>query len=174
MAGPFPHETLEALVRQYARLIRTVAARVGGAAGRELEDDISQGVFLSLWKRVSREQAIDFPASYVYTCAVHETLRVVRRVRERAERDEGIEVDLPDSLNSPKAVASRVELTEALEAALAAMAADRRRAVRARLAGFDVDDVMVMYGWSYQKARNLIARGMSDLRAGLRARGIEG
>jgi hypothetical protein len=34
--------------------------------------------------------------------------------------------------------------------------------------------IMPMYGWSYQKARNLIARGMSDLRSELRRRGVDG
>jgi hypothetical protein len=33
---------------------------------------------------------------------------------------------------------------------------------------------MEMYGWSYQKARNLVARGMADLREALARRGIHG
>jgi len=33
---------------------------------------------------------------------------------------------------------------------------------------------MRMYGWPYQRARNLIARGMGDLRGALGARGIDG
>jgi hypothetical protein len=28
-----------------------------------------------------------------------------------------------------------------------------------------VDEIMDLFGWSYQKARNLIARGKTDLRA---------
>ena len=46
--------------------------------------------------------------------------------------------------------------------------------MRAHLAGFDVREVMSMNGWPYQKARNLIARGMSELRAALQERGIRG
>ena len=46
--------------------------------------------------------------------------------------------------------------------------------MRAHLAGFDVQEIIGMYGWPYQKARNLIARGMADLRAALRRRGIDG
>ena len=38
--------------------------------------------------------------------------------------------------------------------------------------GFDVREIMTMYGWSYQMARNLIARGMGELRRSLRAKGI--
>jgi hypothetical protein len=31
-----------------------------------------------------------------------------------------------------------------------------------------------MYGWSYERARNLSTRGMADLRALLKTRGIDG
>jgi hypothetical protein len=31
-----------------------------------------------------------------------------------------------------------------------------------------------MYGWSYERARNLSTRGMADLRKALRERGIDG
>ena len=46
--------------------------------------------------------------------------------------------------------------------------------VAAHLQGFDVREIMRAYGWTYQKARNLIARGMQDLREALRSRGIHG
>jgi hypothetical protein len=45
--------------------------------------------------------------------------------------------------------------------------------VRAHLAGFDVRDIMEMWGWTYQTARHAIARGMADLRVALRRRGID-
>ena len=48
---------------------------------------------------------------------------------------------------------------------------DRAKAVRLHLAGHAVDEIMQVHGWTYQKARNLIARGMSDLRDALRKGG---
>ena len=44
--------------------------------------------------------------------------------------------------------------------------------MRAHLMGFEVVEAMRMYGWPYQKARNLIARGIADLRASLRDKGL--
>jgi hypothetical protein len=35
-----------------------------------------------------------------------------------------------------------------------------------------VDEIMARHGWSYQKARNLIARGMADLRRILMENGL--
>jgi DNA-directed RNA polymerase specialized sigma24 family protein len=44
--------------------------------------------------------------------------------------------------------------------------------VRAHLQGLSVAEIMALYGWSYQKARNLIARRMADLRGALREKGV--
>jgi len=43
--------------------------------------------------------------------------------------------------------------------------------VMAHLAGYEVKEIMAMFEWPYHKARNLIARGMADLRRKLDARG---
>jgi DNA-directed RNA polymerase specialized sigma24 family protein len=51
---------------------------------------------------------------------------------------------------------------------------ERREAVQAHLAGYDVNEIMRMFGWNYQKARNLVGRGMMDLRAMLIEKGIRG
>ena len=46
--------------------------------------------------------------------------------------------------------------------------------MRAHLAGFGVQEIMEMHAWAVEKARNLISRGMQDLRTALRRRGIHG
>ena len=53
-----------------------------------------------------------------------------------------------------------------------AIAPERRLAVWAHLSGFEVTEIMARYGWSYQKARNLVARGMCDLRRILHENGL--
>jgi len=55
---------------------------------------------------------------------------------------------------------------------LAGLAPERADAVRAHLAGFAVEEIMQMHGWPYQKARNLISRGLGELRAGLHKEGL--
>lgn len=157
----------------FGRLVAHAVRRVAGTTAANDLADIEQDVLLSLWKQVSAEQDIAHPASYVYRAAVREAVRAVARVRRRAEEP------LPDAdaatprlePDGERRVADR-EQREALRAALAALPADRARAVRAHLAGWSVDEVMQMYGWSYQRARNLIARGMADLRTELRSRGV--
>jgi RNA polymerase sigma factor (sigma-70 family) len=165
----------ESLVRDYARLVRHAIRSAGGLEGRPLAEDIEQQVFLALWQQVRREQTIDHPTSYIYQAAVRETVRAIRRARARPEvrltevaalarRGAGTEL-LPDA----EAVAA--EQRQALADAIAALAADRGRAVRAHLQGLTVREIMALFSWDYQKARNLVARGMADLRAALKKSG---
>jgi DNA-directed RNA polymerase specialized sigma24 family protein len=50
---------------------------------------------------------------------------------------------------------------------------NRRRAVGLYLEGMASQEIATLLGWSEPKARNLLYRGLSDLRAQLRAEGIE-
>lgn len=167
---------LEALVRQYAGLIVGVAARVGGALSESHREDIRQNVLIALWKRLEDERAIERPSSYIFKAAVRETVRVVRRELERRRRSVELEeFDAPAAEQErPDRRFEGEESGAILRACLAELQPDRRRAVQAHLAGFEVGEIMSGYGWSYQKARNLVARGMSDLRLALRRRGIHG
>jgi RNA polymerase sigma factor (sigma-70 family) len=174
MAAPPADAQLEDLVRRFSRLVRSVAARVGGTDGRRLADDVEQEVFLSLWKQLQREQVIEHPSSYLYRSAVRETIRLLNRDRREEAADDDAALAVQDQAPTPADRLASVETGEKLVDAIQSLPIDRRRAVRAYLAGFSVPEVMKMYGWSYERARNLSTRGMSDLRAQLRTRGIDG
>ncbi|NOZ94202.1 MAG: RNA polymerase sigma factor [Acidobacteria bacterium] len=165
----------EELARQYAHLIRAVVGRVAGPAAGSVADDVEQQVLMALWKVTNAgEQIIHHPASYIYRVAVRETVRLLRDEHRRKEvaaaawemEDTGV----PDM---DRIVEGR-ELGRLIAKTLQELTGDRRRAVQAHLAGFSVREIMEMFDWPYNKARNLIARGMADLRRGLRTRGIDG
>jgi RNA polymerase sigma factor (sigma-70 family) len=161
-------DALERLVSQYSALIRNVVFRVAGRAADSLTDDVEQRVRIALWRQTDREQSITYPASYIYRIAVRETVRAVRQeLRLPTESLEAGDSRPADTTANPHASLERTQVGDQIRAAVAGLSIDRRRAVKAHLAGFDVREVMRMYGWDYQKARNLIARGMADLRIAL-------
>lgn len=170
---PAADAKLTALVHDYGRLIAQAIRRVVGVSGLPDVADIEQQVHVALWQQLRREQAIEYPASYVYKAAVREAVRAVRRYRARGE--EPLE-SAPLQIAGPASRADRLtdarRVQDALAEGLRAMAPERARAVRGHLAGFNVEELMKLYGWTYQRARNLIARGMADLRTELRARGL--
>lgn len=164
------HEAeLNQLFRQYSRLIRSAVARVAGPSAAGICDDVEQKVFIGLWQAMPGEQMPDHPSSYIYRAAVRETVRSVRGLQQTSEL--GPEADRADPSAPPDAIAEAKELGRAIRAALLEIGTDRRRAVTAHLAGYDVKEIMAMFEWPYNKARNLIARGMADLRRILDARG---
>jgi RNA polymerase sigma factor (sigma-70 family) len=170
-----PATELEALIRRYGQMIKRVVSDVGGAAAALDRDDIEQAVIVGIWRQLEREQVIEYPASYIYKAAVRETLRVVRAHLDRQTAsldDVGNAFELAAPGPDPHAALEQRERAALVERSLSQLRDDRQRAVRAHLAGFSTSDVMNMYGWSYQKARNLIARGMADLRRRLTASGI--
>lgn len=162
-------------MRQYGRLIRSVVLKVGGPRVRADAEDIEQRVLIELWKQVAREQPIDYPSSYVYRAAVRETVRTIRRALRRSEEsfEEGLAVEL-DTAPDPVDTVEGRELGQHIRAEIATLQPERGLAVRCHLAGYRVREIMAAHGWTYQKARNLIARGMADLRHGLRDKGIDG
>jgi len=151
----------------YRRMVRSVIARAGGRVLRESRDDVEQQVWLAIWRRLQGEQEIDHPTSYLYTVARREALRAVEEELRRVQLTD----ELPPPAASPaddpvRALVAR-ETDARVQAALAQLAPDRRRAMQAVLNGLNVDEIQDLFGWSYERARNLIARGRADLRARL-------
>jgi RNA polymerase sigma factor (sigma-70 family) len=163
----------EALVRQYGRLITAVVARVGGARVAAAREDVAQEVLLALWKRLEREQTLEVGSSYVYKAAVRETVRALQRERSKLLETLDENNAPPNSTpNGPFEHLAESERGAQIESCLASLPLDRARAVRAHLRGFEIREIMGLYGWPYQKARNLVARGLTDLRRLLRERGV--
>ena len=177
MAGVKPQvPDVDALIQEYGTLIRNVVRRVGGRQVALVEDDVRQRVVVALWEHVRREPNIVAPASYIYRMAVRETVRAVRRELARPWAEDRSD---PDSSalrapTDPHSALQATETAEAIESALSSLSIERSRAVRAHLEGFGVEEIMSLNGWTYQKTRNLVARGVKDLRFALRARGIHG
>jgi len=162
---------LTELVGRYASLIRGTVAKVAGRRDDDLADEVVQRIAEALWKRLDELTAIERPVSYLYRCAVRETVRELARRLPEATASLEHDTQVSTTTEDPEQSTRAGELAAATEACLATMSPERAAAARAHIAGFDVDEIMAMHDWPYQKARNLIARGLADLRAGLNERG---
>jgi len=165
-------ERYEALVARYGALIRSVVRKVGGVAGPAVGEEIEQRIRTELWKRCRNREPIEYPDSYVYRAAVRETVRVLRQESARGGEPLRWEPAAVESDDPHHRLAVK-ELSGMLREAIGRLAPDRARAVRLHLAGFTVHEMMGLYGWPYQRARNLLARGLAEVRRKLRQRGID-
>ena len=145
-------------------------------------DDIEQEARISLWRVLNGERDITYPASYIYKVGVSAARRAIRRARARREdplEDDTDPTGAPSSVlqtpttSSPEHTAAGEELIRRIEASVATLADKRRRAVELHLQGLTTREIGDLLGWSEPKARNLVSRGLKDLRHSLRAIGIE-
>lgn len=162
-----PHHArarFEELVRAYGRLVRGVVTRTAGTRAATLADDVEQEVLLALWKQVQAGRDIVNPAAYLYQAAARETVRMVRKLRQTEHADVAT-IDVPATLETDAVTRLQALAVEArVREALQALPEARRVAVEAHLADLTFEDIMSMTGWSYNRTRNLVSRGMADLR----------
>ena len=69
--------------------------------------------------------------------------------------------------------ASGAEIGRKVERALAGLGPDRSTAVRLHLQGFTLEEMARLLAWTEPRARNLLYRGLRDLRNALAREGIE-
>jgi RNA polymerase sigma-70 factor (ECF subfamily) len=149
--------TIEALTAQWGGLIHSAALRYGlDTADRE---DVLQRVRVRLWRALERgggdSQAIT--ATYAYQAAVSAAIDIVRERRTR--RAEALPLDL-----TAASATDEPEILKRLEAALEQVEQSRRVAVRLHLVGRSLSEIAQATGWTDAKTRNLVYRGLDDLR----------
>jgi len=167
---------LEAAVERFAALVRRVGLR-HRLSEADL-DDVLQEVRIRLWRAQSQpssERPGPVSASYVHRVAVSAAVDLLRRRRARgAEQtvalDETQEPVAPHS--DPSRAVEESELAAQLERAIESITPSRRPVVRMYLAGYSGEEVANVMGWSEAKTRNLLYRGLGDLRERLRELGI--
>jgi RNA polymerase sigma factor (sigma-70 family) len=104
------------------------------------------------------------------------TLDLIRRRRARPEEDlEAAEsADSPETpaAAGPDALYEQSELGERIDRAVDELDEPRNVVVRLHLSGYHREEIAQLLGWTEPKVRNLLYRGLEDLRASLIERGI--
>jgi RNA polymerase sigma-70 factor (ECF subfamily) len=166
---------LESLLSRFAAMVRSVGRR------HRLEqsdvDELLQEVRIRLWRARGAGESIGaVPTSYIYRTAVTAALDLIRRRRARA----GASLDEPTragervaaDTDSPERAVESAELAEQVARAIEAIPESRRGVVRMYLAGYPREEIAELLGWSEAKTRNLLYRGLADLRERLTAMGV--
>ncbi|HEX5819893.1 MAG TPA: sigma-70 family RNA polymerase sigma factor [Gemmatimonadales bacterium] len=160
---------IEHALARWGGIVRRAAHRYG-FDGPDLQE-IEQDIRIRLWRALERqgENPKGVGASYVQEAAKSATIDLLRR--RRREREQVALDQAGDVPASSRAGGDEEQLTALLERAITALAPDRRVAVRLHLEGRDRDDIVRLTGWSEARTRNLLYRGLEDLRSALRGEG---
>jgi len=147
-------------------------------------DDIEQDARMRLWRALQDEREVTNYASYLYRIAATATIDALRRIQARHEEqlellieqrtDDGENLLAPAPVkDSPERLAESREAVDKVMSAVAKLPDAQRRAVGMYLQGMTSQDVADLMGWSEPKSRNLIYRGLKELRKSLREEGID-
>ena len=166
---------LDAVVARFGRMLRHVA-RQRGVPEEDLAE-VVQNLRLRLWRAHPDGRTIaGLGASYVYQTAISASLDVIRQRRSYAARNvsaPGALANIPSPEHSgPAADVERADSARVLAEAIHVLPETRRVPVRMYLSGFAREEIARQLGWSEAKTRNLLYRGLEDLRTELQRRGI--
>lgn len=166
---------LHDLIERFDAFVRRTASR-HGIAGAEL-DEVVQDLRVRIWKSFGTAELIRRAnPTYMYRAAVSASLDIIRRRRSIKASAARLDDVHPSALADGRGgvderIATR-ELAQAVHDALELLAESRRGVVRMYLAGYDRYEIADLLGWTEGKTRNLLYRGLEDLRRILASRGI--
>jgi RNA polymerase sigma-70 factor (ECF subfamily) len=114
-------------------------------------------------------------ASYIYRAAISASIDIIRRRRARrfeTPQDDAVADVAPDTRRRADSRLDEHELADAVHRAIAMLAESRRAVVRMHLSGYERHEIADLLGWTEAKTRNLLYRGLADLREILESWGI--
>jgi RNA polymerase sigma factor (sigma-70 family) len=166
---------LERVVERFGGVVRRVCWKYR-FSGAEV-DELMQEVRIRLWhahaghERASENLAA-IPASYLQRTALSAAIDLLRRGRAR-RTDRMVPLDdEPDEMGqspAPDQVLAESETAERVERAIQSIHASRRAVVRMHLMGHSREEIGRLLGWTEAKTRNLLYRGLADVRERLLA-----
>ncbi len=165
-------QALESALARFGAMVRHVGFR-HRLTGADL-DEMLQDVRIRIWRSLqSGEKIATVSPSYLYRAATTAALDLIRRRRPPRVRSlEEVPVTsmaLPAMKADP---AASLAETEEIAHAVSFLGDGRRQVVRMYLAGYSREEIAALLGWTEAKTRNLLYRGLGDLRQRLTARGI--
>jgi len=137
-------------------------------------DDIAQEIKIKLWKVLLHEKNIDHQASYIRKVIDSTVIDHLRRLkREEESIQQGMmRVIAENSLSFYSDLPSEDKIQEIVLKALNQLIESRRQAVKLFLLNMSLEEIAKYYSWSKDKTRNLLYRGLKDLKKILKEKGI--
>ena len=159
------------LLEEFGPLIRQAVSHTCPRSLAIASDEIEQAARLRLWRALQRETEIRNPPSYIFRVVATATIDAIREIRTRREiplPPEGRDDEMPVAKRQPRPSPERATiLNDAVGhvyKALSTLPKRRQRAVTLHLRGWTNREIGDQLGWSEAMVRNLVHRGMKDLR----------
>lgn len=138
-------------------------------------DDISQEVILKLWKVTSNEKKIKHYSSYIKK-VVNST--IIDYLRKSRRQQQVISSKMQERLFEKRAAFKEKDdqknlFKKKIYGAVEHLIESRKKVVKLYLLDLTIEEISILFNWTEDKTRNLLYRGLSDLKKNLKGNGIE-
>jgi len=169
---------LERALGKFPGILRRVCWRYHLSAADA--DELLQEVRIRLWRAHGElagagEHIEGIPASYLHRTALSAAIDLLRRRRAR-RTDQTVSIedeDQVDEVSGPDQDLAETELARQVEQTIDTIQPSRRAVVRMHLMGHSREEIARVMGWTQDKVRNLLYRGLAELRERLQAQGVK-
>jgi len=138
-------------------------------------DDIFQEVKIKIWKILNSEKEIKHYSSYIkkiVDSSVIDHLRRLRKYEEVIFHERQKKISERQTLYARNPL-SDVKMEETIGRAVESLLESRKKVVKLFLLDMSIEEIAISFGWSNDKTRNLLYRGLNDLKKKLKEKGIE-
>ncbi len=138
-------------------------------------DDILQEVKIKIWKVIDDEKNIKNLASYIRKIVDSSVIDLLRKLKreERILIYEGQKVVSELKRHYRTEIKLDKNIKKMIAQALDSILESRRKVVKLFLLNMTIDEIAALFDWSKDKTRNLLYRGLNDLKKILKEKGIE-
>jgi RNA polymerase sigma factor (sigma-70 family) len=138
-------------------------------------DDVFQEVRIKIWKLLNDEKKIIYYSSYIkkiVDSSVIDHIRKMRRERELWLQQKNRTISEWKSTYEIGSLYDK-NLKKIVNDTVDSLLESRRKVVKLYLLNLTIEEIAAVFCWSRHKTRNLLYRGLSDLKKSFKEKGIE-
>jgi RNA polymerase sigma factor (sigma-70 family) len=174
-------DAVEKVIDDFSSLIRSAIRKTSPSVDQSQMDDIEQEVKIKIWKQILKSEkkilnlgSYIWKVTYTTTCRIMKTVSTERKMRW--SRGDGL-LNIDEKIASGEAPSpnhhlENKELMEIVRKSIDSLIESRRSVLKLYLIGMDQVEITEYFGWSEGKVRNLLSRGLEDLRKVLQDKGL--
>jgi RNA polymerase sigma-70 factor (ECF subfamily) len=138
-------------------------------------DDVFQDVHIKIWKLLRDEKKITNYSSYIKKIVDSSVIDHIRKMR----RERGLLLQHKNKTISEGKSIYEIEnihnqnLKKIINESIDTLLESRRKVVKLYLLNLTIEEISTLFSWSRAKTRNLLYRGLSDLKKALKEKDIE-
>ncbi len=168
-------EGFEEILERFARFIEANIQKFDPQKNGIDPDDLSQEIKIKLWKVFQDEKNIHNYSSYIRKIVDSTVIDQLRRFRRQSSI---IGMEKRKKISDHKtqynmASSTEINYSELIGKAVDTLMESRKKPVRLFLLNMTLEEISIYLNWSKDKTRNLLYRGLADLKKRLREQGIE-